>query len=395
MNDRWARVTEILDRALAEPPEWREAFIVAACAGDDALAAEVRSLLAHAVQSENFLEPGHTRLEPIGTAAGAPAPLGPGSLIGAWRLVSHIGEGGMGAVWLAERAEGQFTQRGALKLLRIGLAFEEAIRRFRRERQILASLDHPNIAHLLDGGSTPDGLPYLVMEYIEGRLLYAHCAAEQVPLAERLELFLDLCEAVHSAHQRLVVHRDLKPGNVMVTGEGTVKLLDFGVAKIFEAEAADAASALRTTDLPFTPLYASPEQLRGEEVGTASDVYSLGVLLYELLTGAHPYAREVQRGFRGNPRRARHRAHAPQRGRVGSRADPGDGGRPSATTADGRTACAGAKALGGSRQHRAQGDGQGSGAPLLVRRTSRGRRHAVSGRPSDRGAPRFVVLSRG
>jgi non-specific serine/threonine protein kinase/serine/threonine-protein kinase len=289
VTERWARIGEILERALAEPEEWRHAFVVATCAGDDALAAEVLSLLAHATESENFLEPGHTRLQPIDAVSDTPATLGPGSVIGSWRLVRQIGEGGMGAVWLAERAEGQFAQRGALKLIRLGLAYEEAIRRFRRERQILASLDHPHIARLLDGGSTPEGLPYLVMEYVEGELLYAHCAAHPVPLAARLALFLDLCTAVHSAHQRLVIHRDLKPGNVMVTADGTIKLLDFGVAKIFESEAADAASQLRTTDLPFTPLYASPEQLRGDEVGTTSDVYSLGVLMYELLTGAHPY----------------------------------------------------------------------------------------------------------
>jgi len=290
VTDRWPRIAEILEQALEQPAELREAFIIAACGGDEGLHAEVLSLLAHASRAENFLEPGHTRLEPIEGGLEEPPGPGPGSVIGAWRLVSRLGEGGMGAVWLAERAEGQFAQRGALKLIRTGLAFEEAIRRFRRERQILAALDHAHIARLLDGGSTPDGLPYLVMEYVEGDLLYANCAARPVPLEARLALFLDLCTAVHSAHQRLVVHRDLKPGNVMVTREGTVKLLDFGVAKIFESETADAESLLRTTDLPFTPLYASPEQLRGEEVGTASDVYALGVLLYELLTGAHPYA---------------------------------------------------------------------------------------------------------
>ena len=289
MTDRWERIAEILEHALEQPSELREAYIIAACKGDESLHTEVLSLLRHASESDHFLEPGHTRIEPIGGSEAPPA-LAAGSVLGAWRLERPIGEGGMGTVWLAARAEGQFEQRGALKLIRLGLAFEEAIRRFRRERQILASLNDPHIARLLDGGSTPEGLPYLVMEYVEGEQLYAWCASHTVSLEARLGLFLDLCTAVQSAHQKLVVHRDLKPGNVMVTAEGTVKLLDFGVAKIFESDTADPASLLRTTDLPFTPRYASPEQLRGEEAGTASDIYSLGVLLHELLSGAHPYA---------------------------------------------------------------------------------------------------------
>ncbi|MGH7740662.1 MAG: protein kinase domain-containing protein [Candidatus Eiseniibacteriota bacterium] len=289
MTDRWERIAEILEHALEQPAELREAYIIAACAGDESLHAEVLSLLRHSAASEHFLEPGHSQIQPVDLEGAAPPSLGPGSVIGAWRLERQIGEGGMGAVWLAARVEGQFTQRGALKLIRLGLAFEEAIRRFRRERQILASLDDPHIARLLDGGSTAEGLPYLVMEYVEGEMLYGYCATNALPLEARLELFLDLCTAVHSAHQKLVVHRDLKPGNVMVTADGTLKLLDFGVAKIFEPDSADGASLLRTTELPFTPLYASPDQLRGGEVGTTSDVYSLGVLLFELLTGAHPY----------------------------------------------------------------------------------------------------------
>ncbi|MFI5371967.1 MAG: protein kinase [Candidatus Eisenbacteria bacterium] len=288
MSEGWGRVTEIFHAALAEPADRRESFVAAACAGDETLAAEVRSLLAHHAESEGFLEPAHTPLGGMSPLPGGPMSPGPGTVLGAWRLVRPVGEGGMGTVWLAERATGQFTQRGALKLIRLGLAYEEAIRRFRRERQILASLDHPNIARLLDGGSTPEGLPYLVMEYVEGEPLYAYCSTRGLSVVERLRLFVTLCSAVHDAHRKLVIHRDLKPGNVMVTGDGSPKLLDFGVAKIFDT-LPGSGEQLRTVELPFTPLYASPEQLRSEEVGTASDIYSLGVLLYELLTGMHPY----------------------------------------------------------------------------------------------------------
>ncbi|HTO89994.1 MAG TPA: serine/threonine-protein kinase [Candidatus Sulfotelmatobacter sp.] len=289
MSDRWTRVTDIFSRALAEAPEARDAFLSRECAGDPALEAEVRSLLQHHQQTGDFLEPSRARLEAFAAAQAAPpAATVAGEVLGAWRLVRPIGEGGMGLVWLVERTGGQFAQRGALKLIRIGLASEEMIRRFRRERQILASLDHPHIARLLDGGSSPDGLPYLVMEYVEGEPLYTYCSSRTLSIAQRLRLFLTLCSAVQYAHQKLVVHRDLKPGNVMVTADGVPKLLDFGVAKIFDEEL-EASGELRTVELPFTPLYASPEQLRGEPATTSSDLYSMGVLLFELLTGMHPY----------------------------------------------------------------------------------------------------------
>jgi non-specific serine/threonine protein kinase/serine/threonine-protein kinase len=290
MTERWERVTQIFDAALALPAAARDTFLAQACAGDPALESEVRSLLVHHAESEGFLESSGSTLAGLVTAS----PTGPGApeagaVLGAWKLLEPVGEGGMGTVWLAERVVGQFHQRGALKLIRFGMAFEEAIRRFRRERQILASLDHPNIARLLDGGSTPEGLPYLVMEYVEGEPLYAYCTACALPVNDRLRMFITLCSAVHYAHQKLVVHRDLKPGNVLVTADGAPKLLDFGVAKIFDVAEPGGPDALRTVALPFTPLYASPEQVRGELTTTASDVYSLGVLLYELLTGAHPY----------------------------------------------------------------------------------------------------------
>src|SRR5262245_6294787 len=217
-----------------------------------------------------------------------------GTQVGGWRVIKEIGRGGMGVVWLVEREAEGFRQRAALKLLRHGLMTEEMIRRFRRERRILASLSHPGIARLLDGGTTPDGVPYLVMEYVEGQTLYEYCAEHTLVLSRRLRLMIEVCSAVESAHGRLVLHRDLKPSNVLVTPEGQIKLLDFGVAKMFEDEEPE-SQALRTLGLPATPGYASPEQLHGVACTIASDVYSLGVMLFELVTGRSPFASRLAR----------------------------------------------------------------------------------------------------
>jgi serine/threonine protein kinase len=218
------------------------------------------------------------------------APLGAETRIGPYRLVRELGQGGMGTVYLATR-EDVFHKRVALKILKRGMDTESIVRRFRTERQILAGLDHPNIARLLDGGATADGLPYLVMEFIDGKPLAEHADRNDLATNERLRLFVELCAAVHYAHQNLVIHRDIKPANVLVTADGVPKLLDFGIAKLLNAELSGHTLTAATAQghLMMTPEYASPEQVRGESVTTATDVYSLGILLYELLTGRQPY----------------------------------------------------------------------------------------------------------
>jgi eukaryotic-like serine/threonine-protein kinase len=285
----WQRVKVILDEALEQAGEARAAFVAQACAGDLALQAEVERLLSY-VETHDAAT--NTEWLPH-LPQTMPEQLGP------YRLVRELGHGGMGTVYLAERADAQYRQQVALKLVRhsFGLGPQRValLERFRNERQILAALNHPNIARLLDGGQTPDGAPYLVMEYIEGEPLDAYCRQRNLPLTERLQLFRQVCAAVHYAHQHLVIHRDLKPSNILVTTSqeargGTPKLLDFGIAKLLSPELA--AQTLHETapeQRLLTPAYASPEQVRGETVTTASDVYSLGVLLYELLTSHSPY----------------------------------------------------------------------------------------------------------
>ena len=210
-----------------------------------------------------------------------------GRRFGPWKTVQLAGRGGMGEVWLAERADGQHEQQAAIKILSPYLAASDALNRFRRERQLLARLEHPNIARLLDGGMSPHGEPYLVMEYVEGIRLDRYCQENKLPIRARLELMLKVCAAVNAAHRYLIVHRDLKPGNILVTKEGEPKLLDFGVAKVLGGDAMLEHTA--TTNLFLTPMYASPEILRGQPATAASDVYSLGVVLYELLAGRRPF----------------------------------------------------------------------------------------------------------
>jgi serine/threonine protein kinase len=212
-----------------------------------------------------------------------------GRQLSGYELVREIGEGGMGSVYLAERVDGTFRKRVAIKLIRPGMNSAEIVERFRREREILASLDHPNIARLIDGGTTEEDLPYFVMEFVEGKPIDRWCDERKLNITKRLELFHDVCRAVHYAHQRLVVHRDLKPGNILVTADGTVKLLDFGIAKLLSPEQIGDPEATRSLLQIMTPEYASPEQANGCSTTTLSDVYSLGVVLYQLLTGHRPY----------------------------------------------------------------------------------------------------------
>ncbi len=225
------------------------------------------------------------------TAAGAISPdVGPDGRLGPYRLIREIGHGGMGSVYLGVRDDDAFQKRVAIKVLKRGMDTESIVRRFRHERQILAGLKHPFIAGLLDGGTTPDGRPYFAMEYVEGQPIADYCEMRRLDTAARLELFRNVCAAVQYAHQNLIIHRDIKPANVLVTGDGTPKLLDFGIAKLLNPELAGYTLAPTAPGLQLmTPEYASPEQVRGEAVTTATDVYSLGVLLYELLTGRLPY----------------------------------------------------------------------------------------------------------
>lgn len=289
--ERWRRVERVLDLALeSDPAQWRQ-IITDQCGDDEALRLEVERLLARHRTAERFLEspPGATAAALLAEARGDADGL-PGHRFGAWRVLREVGRGGMSRVFLAERADGQYEQRAALKLLRPGLDSDVDLARFRAERQIMASLEHPNIARLLDGGVTGTGLPYLVLEYIEGLPIHHYCDARALRLRERLELFLTILGAVQYAHRNLVVHRDLKPSNVLVTTDGTVKLLDFGLARLLEGDAPNAATPTRSTGRWMTPAYAAPEQVRGQSATTATDVYQLGVVLYELLTGRLPFA---------------------------------------------------------------------------------------------------------
>jgi non-specific serine/threonine protein kinase/serine/threonine-protein kinase len=277
----WARLKEVLQAALEEPPDSRMQFLDRVCAGEDALRREVESLLAAHEDAAGFLSR---------PAAETGVPMAEGRRIGAYRVLNEIGRGGMAVVHRAVRDDDLFRKTVALKLLSTGTGSEMLLRRFSQERQILGRLQHPNIAAVFDGGATEEGQPYLVMELVEGRPITEYCEVSGLSTRRRLEMFRAVCEAVQYAHQNLVIHRDLKPGNILVDANGTPKLLDFGIAKLLSEGDGDEAPPTQTLAPMMTPEYASPEQVRGEAVTTASDVYSLGVLLYELLTGTRPYA---------------------------------------------------------------------------------------------------------
>jgi eukaryotic-like serine/threonine-protein kinase len=283
-SDRWQHVEDLFHAALDRSASERDRFLAEACADDQELRAEVERLLKADEQASAFIDNAASSVERVAASV-----LPNGRQVGAYRVVRELGRGGMGAVYLGERADAQFDMRVAIKLIKRGMDTDSVLHRFRHERQILAALEHPNIARLLDGGTTDEGLPYFVMEYVDGQPIDEYCRAHRLSLEQRLDLFRHVCGAVSYAHQHLVVHRDIKPSNILVTADGIPKLLDFGIAKLLES--GDEALTLATDagGQVMTPQYASPEQLRGERVTTVSDVYGLGVLLYELLAGARPY----------------------------------------------------------------------------------------------------------
>jgi serine/threonine protein kinase/tetratricopeptide (TPR) repeat protein len=287
---RWQRIKELFGLALERESDQRAAFLQQACGDDSELRAEVESLLESAesygaATSEVFKSvtlPGECQPSEVEDAL-------IGRRIGDYRIDQRIGIGGMAAVYLASRADEQFHMQAAIKLLRPDMNHADLLRRFLKERQTLAALDHPNIVKLLDGGSTETGLPYLVMDYVEGKPIDEYCDDHNLQIQKRLQLFCTVCESVEFAHQHRVIHRDLKPNNILVTADGVPKLLDFGIAKVLGSQDQTELTITRTAIRHLTPAYASPEQVRGERITAATDVYSLGVVLYELLTGHRPY----------------------------------------------------------------------------------------------------------
>jgi serine/threonine-protein kinase len=309
--ERRAAIEELFEAALDEPPERRDAWLAARC-GDGDLRREVELLLAAHEREDSVLDAPAARV-----AAVLNDPVR-GRHIGPYRVLRELGRGGMGVVYLAERDDGQYRRRVAVKVLRASPHADEMHRRFVAERQILASLSHPNIAQLLDGG-VADDLPYLVLEYVDGLPVTAYCDRHRLGVDARLRLFQDVCAAVHHAHQNLVLHRDLKPSNVLVTAGGLAKLLDFGIAKLLNPTLAGPEQPVtRTAFRLMTPEYASPEQVRGDSLTTASDVYALGLLLYELLVG-----RPAHRIAADSPRAVFEAVceHEPERPSTGARRD--------------------------------------------------------------------------
>ena len=280
---RLKQIRAIFEATLDYKADERDSFLTNECAGDRDLEQQVRSLMDGRDRAPAWLA------QPVWRAAPQPVQGMEGRELSGYRLTREIGSGGMGSVYLAERNDGTFQKQVAIKLVRAGRDSTEILERFRRERQILASLDHPNIARLLDGGSTEEGIPYFVMELVDGLPLLQWADEHKLDIRQRLELFRKVCEAVSYAHRHLVVHRDLKPANILVTVDGSVKLLDFGIAKLLDPEPNVEAGLTETLNSVMTPDYASPEQVKGTAITTSSDVYSLGVILYELLTGNRPY----------------------------------------------------------------------------------------------------------
>ncbi|HKQ80032.1 MAG TPA: serine/threonine-protein kinase [Blastocatellia bacterium] len=284
--ERWRHIEELFRTVVDRPEAERDTYLTRVCDGDEELRREVLSLLERDT-AEDFIR------DPIASAVMAySAELKvdlTGERIGPYRITRLVGRGGMGDVYEAERDDEQFRQRVAIKIIKHGMDTDFVRDRFLRERQILASLDHPHIARLFDGGATPDGLPYFVMEFVAGEPIMAYCRRHHLSVNEKLKLFLKVCSAVQHAHQKLVVHRDLKPSNILITESGEPKLLDFGIAKLLLPDGSQPQTRTETALLSMTPEYASPEQARGRAVATTTDVYSLGVVLYELLSERRPY----------------------------------------------------------------------------------------------------------
>jgi eukaryotic-like serine/threonine-protein kinase len=298
--ERWQRIDALLSAALDCKEEQRASFLSQACEGDEDLKNQVQRMLSAHSAADGFLEgsppaaatliAAQVEADANATAphrSQAPTPF-EGARIGAYQLVRELGRGGMGTVYLAERVDEAYHKQVAIKVVQRGMDTDFIISRFRNERQILAALAHPNIAALLDGGTTKEGLPYFVMEYVDGESIDSYCDANRLTISRRLELFSEVCGAVQYSHRNLIVHRDIKPSNILVPKEGVPKLLDFGVAKILQPQTASLEQTMTQVRL-LTPAFASPEQIRGDPITTASDVYSLGVVLYILLTGHKPY----------------------------------------------------------------------------------------------------------
>jgi serine/threonine protein kinase/tetratricopeptide (TPR) repeat protein len=282
-------VKKLFNSALDQPQDERDDFLTRAAGEDSSLRESVARLLASHDEGDGFMETPAASLRESPSTDLADDALPSGGRIGPYRLLREIGRGGMGTVYLAARDDGEFRHQVAVKVVKRGMDTDSILRRFRYERQILAGIDHPNVARLLDGGTTDDGRPYFVMEHIEGDPIDVYCSKHGLSINERLELFRTVCSAVEYAHQNLIVHRDIKSSNILVTTSGVPKLLDFGIAKLLDPSLAGIDTGAPATMRAMTPEYASPEQVRGEPITTASDVYSLGVLLYEILTGRRPY----------------------------------------------------------------------------------------------------------
>jgi len=296
-QQQWEKVNEIVDTALDFEEEKRETYIQEQCQDNQHLKRQVTELLKSIKQSdtENFLEntgdyPQHLAQVISEEHFKEESSALIGTTIGRYKLSDLIGHGGMGSVFLAERADEVYNQKVALKLMRRGMDTPTNIARFRRERQILANLDHPNIDRLLDGGITEDGLPYIVMEYVEGKPILEYCDLRCLDINQRLTLFSSVCEAIQHAHNNAVIHRDLKPSNIMVSPDGEVKVLDFGIAKLLEPEDPELTLyRTRSGTRLLTISYAAPEQIENKTITTATDTYALGTLLYKLVTGVHPF----------------------------------------------------------------------------------------------------------